>query len=130
MAVTDSLKNNEYMNHLGLEFIALDNDNAVARFPFDGKLLNPYKSLHGGVLYSVADIVCGSLACMCGKYCTTVSGNMNYLAPGTANKYLECRATLNRAGSHMVFVSCEIVSDTGARVATASFTFYKTEIDA
>lgn len=128
--VIERIKENEFFNHLGIDFTDITDSTLTARIPFADSLKNPYGSLHGGVLYSVADIVCGSLACMCGKYCTTVSGNIDYLTPGIASEYLECRATLNRAGAHMVFVSCEIVSDTGACVATASFTFYKTEIDA
>lgn len=126
--ILDYINNNDYSNHLGIEFLELDNNHAIARIPHSEKLANPFGSLHGGVLYSLADIVCGSLACTCGNYTTTVNGNMEYISPGMNSEYYECVATLKHSGSHMIFVNCEIKSDTGRLVASGSFTFYKTEI--
>lgn len=130
MAVLDSLNEDVFSKKLGIEFVELDGEHAVAKFPFKKEVCNPYGSVHGGVLYSVGDIVCGSMACMCGNYCTTVSGNMEYVSPGIAEEYLECRATLKRSGAHMVYTVGEIYSDKGNLVAICNFTFYKTDIEA
>lgn len=130
MAVLDSIKGDLFIKEIGLEFLELDKEHGIARFPFKKELLNPYGTVHGGVLYSVGDIVCGSVACMCDNFCTTVSGNMEYISPGVAKEYLECRATLKRSGAHMVFVTGEIYSDSGKLVSICTYTFYRTDVKA
>jgi len=130
MEIHEFLKDNEFINYIGLELVSIDTDTAVARFPFDSKLFNPYGTIHGGILYSAADIVCGSLACMCGVYCTTVSGSINYVAPGVADEYVYIEAKIIKSGGHMVFVDCVIKSDAGKVLDTGVFTFFKTDAKA
>lgn len=130
MSVLETIKNDDFTKHLGLEFTELTKEKAVAKIPFSKELCNPYGSLHGGVLYSVADIVCGTLACTCGKYCTTVEGNMQYLNPAINTNYIICEAKITKTGAHKVFVTCEVKTDDGTLTDTANFTFYKTNIDA
>lgn len=130
MSMLDKLKDNEFSNHIGLEFLELNKETAVAKIPFSDKLCNPYGSIHGGVLYSFADIVCGTLACTCGNYCTTVDGNMQYILPAVNTEYILCEARIIKSGTHMVYVSAEIKTAEGNLIDAASFTFYKTNVPA
>lgn len=126
----DIIKNDEFTNHLGIKFSELNKETAVAKIPFSKKLCNPYGSLHGGVLYSIADIVCGTLACTSGYYCTTVEGSMQYLNPAINTSHIVCTARITKSGSHMVFVTCDLTTAEGTLIDSGNFTFYKTNIPA
>lgn len=120
-----SLDEDAYSRFLGIEILSLSEEKIVARIPFKKELLNPYRTLHGGVIYSVADIVCGTFACSCGYFCTTVTGNMNYLEPGICDEYLYCEGTLVRRGAHLIVIDAVMKSDRGRIVDTGTFTFFK-----
>ena len=55
----EALMKNSYVKFLGIEFMEFRCKHTVARIPYKEQLLNPYGMLHGGSLYSAADIVAG-----------------------------------------------------------------------
>lgn len=116
-------------SHIGIEFEEVTPNYIKASFAFDEKVKNYYGSVHGGVLYSAADTVTGSLACMCGKFCSTVSGNINYLLPAVSREKIYLYATIIRDGAHLVVTEVEIKNDDGQLLDTGTFTFYKSDIE-
>ena len=127
--VLKSLEDNSFCKFLGLEFSELTDTHAVARIPFSEKFFNPFATVHGGVLFSVSDIVAGAMACVSGNFCTTVEGKLNYLLPGKADKYIYCESKVTRAGRHIISAYVEIKSDDGKLLDNGSFTFYRTETE-
>ena len=51
------VQDNEYMKMLGIELLEVDEGYANGRIYIEDKLLNPNKTVHGGCLYSLADII-------------------------------------------------------------------------
>lgn len=128
-AMTKVLLEDEFSRYLGFEIVEFEEKYIKAKVPFDEKLRNNYGSFHGGVLYSLADILAGTVACMTGKFCTTVEGNMNYLEPAVSKEYIYCEAKRVRAGSHLVVVKVKIKNDSGKLLDDGSFTFYRSNND-
>lgn len=124
----DALKKDEFAEYIGLEFLELDEIHAKARFLLKDGLKNPYGTAHGGVLYSVADIVAGSVACCSGFFQTTVSGNFNYMLPGKTKDYIYVSAQLVRRGSHLTVMDVKIFDDEERLINSGVFTFFKTEV--
>ena len=56
------VQDNEYMKMLGIELLEVDEGYANGRIYIEDKLLNPNKTVHGGCLYSLADIIAGTLS--------------------------------------------------------------------
>ena len=44
----ENTKNNEFINHLGLEMIEESSKYAKGRIPVKAELLNPFGTMHGG----------------------------------------------------------------------------------
>lgn len=126
--ITDKIKLSEFICNMELEFEELTTEKAVARIPFKSKFLNPYGSVHGGFLYSLADTVAGSLAAMCGYYCTTAEGSMNFFEPAIDTEYVYCNAFCMRNGKHLVNIKIEIRDDKGNLLDDASFNYFKLNI--
>ncbi len=120
----ENTKNNEFINHLGLEMIEESSKYAKGRIPVKEELLNPFGTMHGGVLYSLADIVAGIAAQASGNRCVTLSGSLNFLLPGTDTKYIYCEAFLERMGKHTAVYRVEIKDDEGKLLDTGSFTYF------
>lgn len=127
--MTKVLLEDPFSRYLGIEVLEFEDKFIRARIPFKPELINNYGSLHGGVLYSFADILAGTVACMSGKFCTTVEGSMNYLEPATAKEYIYCEAKRVRGGNHLVVVKVKIKNDSGKLVDDGSFTFYRSNND-
>ncbi len=121
------LKKDAFSKFLGFEILSVDDDELKARIPFREGVINTMGATHGGALYSLADITAGTLACMCGYFCTTVNGNLNYLEPAVAKEYIYCTAKIVRRGFHVIVINVEITSDTGKLLDSGSFNFFRTE---
>lgn len=117
---------NIYMKFLGIEFLKLSEGYGRARMKYKRELINPYGMLHGGCLYSMADIVAGSAACMYGRYVTTVSGTLNFLLPADHTEYVYCEAVQLRQGKHLAVYEVKITDDKQL-LDSGEFTFFVTE---
>ena len=127
--MTKVLIEDDFSRHLGIEILEFEEKFIKARIPFKENVKNNYGSVHGGVLYSFADILGGCVACMSGKFCTTVEGNMNYLEPAVSKDYIYCEAKRVRGGNHLIVVKVKIRNDSGKRLDDGSFTFYRSNED-
>lgn len=122
------MKKNEYMQFLGIEMQELRKGYGLGKIPFRKGLENPYGMLHGGSLYSLADIVAGATACMNGYFVTTVNGNMNFMLPAVNTEYVYCEAKEVRQGEHLAVYDICLTADDGRILDNGSFTFYVAEL--
>lgn len=121
------INENEYMQMLKIELLELKEGYAKARMSYQDMVLNPYGMIHGGALYSLADITAGTAACTNGHYVTTVSGSMNFMRPAVHTKYVYCTATEIRCGSHLLVYDIKIQDDNDVILQNGSYTFFNTE---
>lgn len=127
LKMMDALAQNPFAAYLGIEFLELDEFHARARFPFKADVKNPYGTTHGGVLYSVADIVAGTVCCCGGYYYTTISGSLNYLLPAVSRDYLYLDTSVIRRGKHVTVMDIKITNDDGKLLDCGSFQFFQSD---
>lgn len=121
------IEENFYMQFLGVELLKLQEGYSLARMKNRKELQNPYGMLHGGSLYSLADVVAGTAACMGGCYVTTVSGIMNFLLPADQTEYIYCEAKQLRMGRHLAVFEVKLKDDKEKVLDSGEFTFFITE---
>lgn len=71
---------------------------------------NIHKALHGGVIYSIADIGMGAAlysAMESGENCTTIEIKINYLKPASDGE-VECEARVIQKGKNIAVIEAEI----------------------
>lgn len=120
------LEGDNYVSMLGVQLVSIEEDKICGRMPYRGEVLNLFNSIHGGALYSFADIIAGTLACSCGYFCSTVNGNMNYLRGAMNTEYVYCNASITRRGKNLTVEYYTITDDDGNVLDDGTFTFYKT----
>lgn len=117
-------RKNPFSQYVGLTVTQICEGYAEAILPVRGEHLNPLGFVHGGCLYTLADVVCGSAAISYGKQSVTLSGSLNYLSPGKSGSELRAAAKVCRHGRTISVFDVEISSDEGTALAKGSFTFY------
>ena len=122
---TELINRSEFVRLLGMEILELDKEHAKGRMPFDIRYCNPFGTMHGGSLYSLADTVTGTLANHVGCDVNTIDGSLNFLEAAAGTEYVYCIATLKKCGRHLVTVEAEIKDDDGKLLDCGLFTFFR-----
>lgn len=118
------LVENEYIRNLNVSITEYEDGYARGEMLVEDKHLNPYHSVHGGALYSLADIVSGCAACQNGRYATTVSGTMSFLKPAIHTRKVVCEARVVHNGKTISVYEVKLLDDKGELLETGTFTFY------
>lgn len=117
-------KENNYIKNLGIELVEYREGYAKGKMKVTENNINPYGSVHGGALYSLADTIAGFAAASYGTYASTVSGNMNFINPAMNTKYVYCEAKKVRQGKKISLYNVELFDDNNKILENGSFTFY------
>lgn len=80
--------------------------------------------LHGGFFFTVADFASGTAVMTYGHRTTTVTGSMDFLAPGLGCTELTAEATVTKHGKTLSTVEATIRDQTGRLLASGHFTFF------
>lgn len=118
------VQNNAYMKDMHITLTQMREGYACGQMQVTERILNPYQSVHGGALYSLADIISGIAACSHGRFASTVSGNMNYIRPAMNTGWITCEAKEIRSGKRVAVYNVELRDEREEVVETGTFTFY------
>lgn len=86
-------------------------------------LSNPIGSLHGGVLFTIADITGGSAAVSHGEQVTTVDADIRYLRPGIGVKRIVCEAEEIKKGKTLFVYRIDVRDQDGTLLTAGTFTY-------
>ena len=125
--IREMLDKSEYIRALGIEMLELSEEYAKGRMPFDAKYCNPFGTMHGGCLYSLADTVAGTLACNAGGNVVTVEGSLHFLEVAKDTAYVYCEANMKKCGKTLIVVDVEVKDDGGKLLDSGSYSFFRTD---
>ena len=108
-ALCQMIEENSFAKTIGLEMLELREGYAEGRIPVKEESKNPLGTMHGGCLYSLADIVSGTAATLRGNYVTTVSGEFSFLRPAADTQYVTAKAQEIRFGKNLAVYRVDLV---------------------
>lgn len=123
-ALWEQMKKNTYMQELQIEILEIERGYVKGKLSVTDKVLNPYGSVHGGCLFSLADITAGLAACTYGTYASTINGDMEYILPAMHTEYIICEAKEIRQGVHVSQYEALLYDDKEQLIDRADFAFY------
>lgn len=118
------LRNMGFNKDIGISFLDITAGYAKGELVLGERHMNPIGSVHGGVMYTMADIVGGTAATSRGRYVTTVSGNMYYLRPAINCKKLIAETKEIKTGKNMCVYQVMITNENGTELAMATLDYY------
>lgn len=116
--------NNEFPRRNGIYTAKIEEGYAEVRMDDCTHVLNPVGSVHGGCLYTLADVAAGSAAASHGRWPVTLSGDMNYLRSGREPKTLCAKAKEIKCGKTVAVYHVDIWQDDEKLLATSTFTMF------
>ena len=125
-----SLKNpkppKDFLELIGLRFVKMEKGFSRTEINITGSHLNPYESLHGGVVYSLADTGMGGALSTCledDERCSTIEIKINYFK-STRSGGLICDTRVIQKGKNIAFLESSVKDNDDRLMAMASGTFY------
>ena len=116
---------NHFASSIGVYLLSISDGHAEAELPVTPELFNPIGTIHGGVMYTLADSVCGCAALSRGQISTTIEGKLNHLRATTEkDKKLIGKADVLHFGKQTIVTSVKIFNDRGQTVAAGLFTYF------
>jgi acyl-CoA thioesterase len=114
-----------FLELIGFKFIKKGKGFSRSELNITASLLNPYDTVHGGVVYSLADTGMGGALSTCleeDERCSTIEIKINYLKSVRSGK-LTCDTKVFHKGKNIAFLESVVQDHQNRPVATATGTF-------
>ena len=118
-------KTNPFMLHNRIRAVALSEDRAEVRAEITEDSLNAMQTVHGGLMFVMAEIAAGLVTRNDGRKYVTLDSSFRFLRGSSAKKQFRVLAQITKRGKTVCFTKAEVVeTDTGKLLAEGEFTFY------
>ena len=116
---------NFFARHVGIVTTKIAHGYAEACMELMPFHLNPTGIVHGGALYTMADVVVGSASASLGTHGVTVDGTYHYLAPAKDMKVITASARCVKIGGKICVFDVEVLSEQQELIGKGTFTTYR-----
>lgn len=118
-------KNNHFMAKNNIRIVALQKGYSEVALEIDEGSLNINGTLHGGVIFTMADVAAGSAARTNGVACTTLSSHINFIKTAKCGKVKAIATQIHKGRTTGVY-KVDIFDEQRALLATSTFAFFFT----
>ena len=119
---------NAFARSIGLGLTFLEEGHAVTEMDITENQLNPIGSVHGGCLYTAADVAAGGAAISFGDVVTTVDSSSRYLRPGLNTTRIKADAVAVKHGKRLTVVQVNVFNQDGTLLCIGTFSFMSVEV--
>ncbi len=116
-------KMNPFARMLHMDTVELREGYAKATMPVGDELRNPQGAVHGGVLYTLADVAGGNAAASHGEWIATMNADFHYLRPALKLTSLEAEAVELKYGKRACVYDVKVRDQDGVVLAAGTFTY-------
>ena len=114
---------NPFARYLGIRVVELSAGHSRVEMKTDYNSLNPFGSVHGGLMFTCADIAAGSAVASTGRIGCTVSSSINYLKPGVDTSMIIAEGNIIKYGKTLQVCRVEVRDQDGTLLCEATFTY-------
>lgn len=120
---------NVFGNYLGIQIDEVAAGYAKVSVVIRNEHTNPYNTVHGGVLYTVADMAGGTAAYSYGMPVVTVDSNFHFLHAGKNVTKLIGVGKVKRNGKSISVMDVDIMDQNDNLLCSGTFTYAKISSD-
>lgn len=114
---------NGFIRHNNMHIIEVKKNYAKLYIDLTEESLNPNGTVHGGLLFGLADTAMGSAAVTNGRNVVTINSQIDYLKPGRGKK-ITAEATSLKVGRTTSVYRCNIYDENERLICTATGTYF------
>lgn len=116
-------EDNYFCKANGIFITELKKGHCVVETDIDETKINPIGTVHGGLLFTMADTCAGAAASTYGHWVTTVTGDINYLRAGKNTKHLRAESREVKVGKTLIVNDVDIYDENRTHLAHGTYTF-------
>nr|WP_051263149.1 hotdog fold thioesterase [Tuberibacillus calidus] len=120
----DVFKNEPYAKFLGIELTALGPGTASAQVRIEDHMLNSHGTVHGAIIFALADYVFAAACNSYGRTAVGLSTTVNFMAPAFRGKMLQAVATEEKRNHRTSWYRIKVESE-GELVAVMEAMAYR-----
>lgn len=117
-------QNNLFANHIGVSVVELHEGYAKAILDVRPEVLNPTGVVHGGCIYTMADIAATYAVASFGFEAATTASPYHYLAAAKGTNQLKAIARVVQHKSRMAYTDVEVYMDQGEMIGKGTFVHF------
>ena len=114
-----------FFGHMGVDSIEEEGDCVRMSLSVRRELTNGHLTCQGGALYALCDMACAAYMRIKVGSEVTLSGTINFYAPGRLGDRLTAVCTPRRVGRTICAVFCEVKNQDGKLIADSLQSFYR-----
>lgn len=118
------LKSEPYAQFLGIELIEMGEGMAVAELDVADHMVNTHGTVHGAIIFAIADFVFAVACNSYGKTSVGLSTTVNFMAPGKKGSRLKATAIEEKRNHRTAWYNIKVESD-GELIATMEALAYR-----
>lgn len=115
----------DFSQKLGLVITRVSQGSAESEMPVTEGCYNPFRTVHGGILFTIADVTGGVAAYSYGSPVCTVDSDFHYLNAGLRSTRLYASAQELKAGKRLLVYDVSVRDQTGLLLCKGTFTYSK-----
>lgn len=116
-------ESNRFANKIGAYVEEMGEGYAISRMHTGEDCLNPGNSLHGGAMFTVADIAAGAAAGSFGQAAVTQESSFHYLRAGKDTREITGRARVVKRGKRAIIIRVSVYDQDEVLLCEGIFTF-------
>lgn len=116
-------KENKFAYKNGIVITEIKKGYAVVEMDVTDDDINPFGTVHGGCLFTIADVTGGAAASSYGHVVTTAEADMHYLRPGRNVTHLRGVNREIKHGKNLIVNEVMITDQNGTELAFGVFTY-------
>ena len=117
---------NSFNDYIGIQDVRIDDDgNYYLVMTVTDVMLNPYGTVHGGVLFALCDSAVGSYLHSNHLPCVTLSSTINFYQPARVGDVLTAHVLERNMGKTVKVVTVEVRNQEGIMIAECIFHMYR-----
>lgn len=114
---------NAFAKHLGLYISEMSEGYAVCRMKMRPEHLNPIKAVHGGVLFTIADVTGGAAASSYGYHIVTAESDFHFLNAGLGTTEIYATAAKLKIGRRLMLFEVSVFDQRNTLLCKGTFTY-------
>lgn len=109
--IFDTFEQEPFAQFLGMKLIEMGEGTATAELDIKDHMLNSHGTVHGAIIFSLADYVFAAASNSYGKTSVGLSTNINFMAPGRNGSRLKAMAVEEKRNNRTAWYKIRVESE-------------------
>jgi acyl-CoA thioesterase len=116
----------DFNKYNGITVTRLDEGYCECEAAITQNSMNPQGMIHGGLIYTLCDVVCGVAAFSLGRVALTLIASISYMRPGKGQR-LRAVGRCVKTGGTISFCRAEVFDGSGEIIAAGDISMFRTD---